>query len=337
MLSLSKNKDRKPDLDDGYDLARTYGKKVSMVRQIARYIRENSILFILGAPALILIFLFSYLPMFGTVIAFEDYSPRTMFLSPFVGLRNFRLLFETPLFTRLVSNTVGLNLMFIITTTFFAVTVALLLNEVRVTLFKRVAQSLMFLPFFMGWTIVAMVLFGLIDYQVGTINSLLSMLGMDRVMITNNASIWPAILTAIRVWKGTGSGCIIYLAVLTGIDQQLYEAAAIDGASRFQRMWHISLPNLVPVIILLIMLDIGRIFFGDVGMIYAVVGQKANLYPTTDVIDTYILRALQMNSNYGFSAAIGLLQSVLGFIMVFGSNLLARAYSRARGEEYNIF
>ncbi len=337
MLSLSKNKDRKPDLDDGNDLAQLYRQKVSLARQIARYIRENSILFILGAPALILIFLFSYLPMFGTVIAFEDYSPRTMFLSPFVGLRNFRLLFETPLFTRLVSNTVGLNLMFIIMTTFFAVTVALLLNEVRVTLFKRVAQSLMFLPFFMGWTIVAMVLFGLIDYQVGTINSLLSMLGMDRVMITNNASIWPAILTAIRVWKGTGSGCIIYLAVLTGIDQQLYEAAAIDGANRFQRMWHISLPNLVPVIILLIMLDIGRIFFGDVGMIYAVVGQKANLYPTTDVIDTYILRALQMNSNYGFSAAIGLLQSVLGFIMVFGSNLLARAYSRARGEEYNIF
>ncbi len=337
MISLTKNKGPRPGLDSGYDFTQKYRRKQSWFSELIQYVRENAILFILGAPALILIFLFSYIPMFGTVIAFEDYSPRTMFLSPFVGIRNFRLLFETPLLARLVTNTVGLNAMFIAATTFFAVTVALLLNEVRVTLFKRFAQSLMFLPFFMGWTIVSMVLFGLIDYQVGTINSLLSMMGLEKVMITNNASIWPFILTAIRVWKGTGSGCIIYLAVLTSIDQQLYEAAAIDGANRFQRMWHISMPGLVPVIILLVMLDIGRIFFGDIGMIYAVVGQKANLYPTTDVIDTYILRALQMNSNYGFSAAIGLLQSVLGFIMVFGSNWLAKVYSHARGEEYNIF
>lgn len=337
MISLTKKKGPRPDLDSGYDVSQRYRRKQSLWSETVHYVRENAILFIIGAPALILIIAFSYIPMFGTVIAFEDYSPRTMFASPFVGLRNFRLLFETPLLARLITNTVGLNAMFIAATTFFAVITALLLNEVRVTYFKRVAQSLMFLPFFMGWTIVAMVLFGLIDYQVGTINSLLTMLGLDRVMITNNASIWPLILTIIRVWKGTGSGCIIYLAVLTSIDQQLYEAAAMDGANRLQRMWHISMPSLMPVIILLVMLDIGRIFFGDIGMIYAVVGQKANLYPTTDVIDTYILRALQQNSNYGFSAAIGLLQSILGFIMVFGSNWLAKLYSNARGEQYNIF
>ena len=299
--------------------------------------RENWILFAIGAPALVLIFAFSYLPLFGTVIAFQDYSPRTMFASPWVGFRNFRLLVESPIVVRLITNTLLLNVMFIAATVFFSVLIALLLNEVRLARYQRILQSVMFLPFFMGWTIVAMVLFGLIDYQVGTVNALLTKFGMERIILTDNASYWPWILTAVRVWKGTGAGCIIYLAVLTGIDSQLYEAAAMDGAGRWQRMRYISLPALVPVVILLVLLDIGRIFFGDFGMIYALVGDKAQLYVTTDVIDTYLLRALRTNSNYGFSAAIGLLQSFLGFICIFGSNWLVKKYSQRRGEEYQLF
>jgi putative aldouronate transport system permease protein len=309
----------------------------SRLSNLLEYVRQNWVLFVLAAPAMVLILCFSYLPMFGTVIAFEDYSPRTLFLSPWVGLRNFSLLFETPLFTRLVRNTVFLNTMFISATTFFSVTIALLLNEVRFSLYKRVAQSVMFLPFFMGWTIVAMVLYGLIDYQVGTVNSLLVKFHLERVIITDNANIWPGILTGIRVWKDTGSGCIIYLAALMGVDPQLYEAASIDGAGRWQRMRHVSLPSLLPIIILLVLLAIGRIFFGDIGMIYAVIGERAQLYPTTDVIDTYILRALTNNSNYGYSAAAGLIQAVLGFICVFGSNWLVKIYSRSRGEDYTLF
>lgn len=302
-----------------------------------RYVQENAILFLLGAPAVILIFLFSYIPMMGTVIAFQDYSPKTMFLSPWVGLRNFRLLVESPLVIRLVVNTLQLNAMFIIATTFFAVVTALLINEVRSVPFKRFTQSILFLPFFMGWTIVAMVLFGLIDYQVGTINAILVKFGMERIIVTDQPDLWPWILTTIRVWKGTGAGCIIYLAALVSIDPQLYEAAAMDGASRWQRMRFISLPTLTPVIVLLVLLDIGRIFFGDFGMIYAVIGDKANLYATTDVIDTYLLRALRNNSNYGFSAAVGLLQSVLGFICIYGSNLFVKRYSQSRGEDYTLF
>jgi putative aldouronate transport system permease protein len=313
------------------------GRKRPMFQAFLAYVRENWLLFALGTPALVLIFLFSYIPMFGTVIAFQDYSPRTMFASPWVGFRNFRLLVESPLVMRLVINTLTLNFMFIVSTTFFAVMTALLLNEVRIVPFKRLAQSLMFLPFFMGWTVVAMVLFGLIDYEVGTINALLKAAGLPRIIITDKPEYWPWILTAIRIWKGTGSGCIIYLAALTAVDTQLYEAAAIDGASRWQRMRYISLPALVPVIILLVLLDIGRIFFGDFGMIYAVIGDKAQLYPTTDVIDTYLLRALRTNSNYGFSAAIGLLQSVLGFICIFGSNWLVKKYSERQGEDYALF
>ena len=306
-------------------------------QELFGYIRENWLLFALGTPALVLIFVFSYIPMFGTVIAFQDYSPRTMFASPWVGFRNFRLLVESPLVMRLVVNTISLNVSFILATTFFAVLSALLLNEVRSVGFKRVTQSLMFLPFFMGWTVVAMVLFGLIDYEVGTINALLEAVGRERIIVTDKPELWPWILTMVRIWKGTGAGCIIYLASLTSIDAQLYEAAAIDGASRWQRMRFISLPSLTPVIILLVLLDIGRIFFGDFGMIYAVIGDKAQLYPTTDVIDTYLLRALRTNSNYGFSAAIGLLQSVLGFICIFGSNWLVKMYSERRGEDYSLF
>lgn len=316
---------------------RTLTSKPSGWQKTAQYLRENAILFILGAPAVILIFLFSYIPMMGTIIAFQDYSPRTMFFSPWVGFRNFRLLVESPIVVRLVVNTLQLNFMFILATTFFAVVSALLLNEVRAFYFKRVAQSIMFLPFFMGWTIVAMVLFGLIDYQVGTINAVLVRLGMERIIVTDKAELWPWILTTIRVWKGTGAGCIVYLATLVSIDPQLYEAAAIDGASRWQRMRYISLPSLIPVVILLVLLDIGRIFFGDFGMIYAVIGDKAQLYETTDVIDTYLLRALRNNSNYGFSAAVGLLQSILGFICIYGSNWLVKRYSESRGEQYNLF
>ncbi len=317
--------------------ARSVTRKRPFVQELFAYMRDNWLLFALGAPALILIFLFSYIPLFGNVIAFQDYSPRTMFASPWVGFRNFRLLVESPLVLRLVVNTITLNMYFIVATTFFAVTTALLLNEVRVVAFKRLAQSLMFLPFFMGWTVVSMVLFGLIDYQVGTINAFLSAMDYERVIITDKPELWPWILTVIRVWKGTGAGCIIYLAALTAVDTQLYEAAAIDGANRWQRMQFISLPALVPVIILLVLLDIGRIFFGDFGMIYAVIGDKAQLYPTTDVIDTYLLRALRTNSNYGFSAAIGLLQSILGFICIFGSNWLVKKYSERRGEDYSLF
>lgn len=316
---------------------RSPARKASGITQLLRYVRENYLLFLLGAPALILIFLFSYIPMMGTVMAFQDYSPRTMFASPWVGFRNFRLLTESPIAIRLIVNTIQLNVMFILATTFFAVVTALLLNEVRFALFKRLTQSLLFLPFFMGWTIVSMVLFGLIDYQVGTINAFLVKLGMERIIITDNAALWPWILTLIRIWKGTGAGCIIYLAALVSIDPQLYEAAAMDGASRLQRMRFISLPTLTPVIILLVLLDIGRIFFGDFGMIYAVIGDKAQLFETTDVIDTYLLRALRNNSNYGFSAAVGLLQSVLGFICIFGSNWLVKMYSRSRGEDYTLF
>ncbi|NLG27782.1 MAG: sugar ABC transporter permease [Chloroflexi bacterium] len=291
----------------------------------------------LALPGVLLILVLSYIPMFGSVLAFQDYSPRTGFLSPWVGLRNFRLLWSSPVAARIIRNTVILNVLFVTFTTLSSVLLAIALNEVRSSAFRRVAQSLMFLPFFMGWTIVGMLLYGIVDYEVGTLNVLLKSLGMERIVITSKPQWWPWLLTLIRIWKDTGSGCVIYLAALVGIDPQLYEAAAIDGAGRWSRIRHVSLPLLLPTIILLTLLSIGRIFYNDFGMMYALVGNKASLYPTVDVIETYIFRALQTNTDFGMSTAVGLSQSVLGFACILGSNLLARKYSQSRGETYHLF
>jgi len=309
----------------------------SWLQVLGNYASENWVLFLLALPGVVLIFAIRYIPMFGVVIAFEDFHPRTGFFSPWVGLTNFQLLWNSPVVLRLVRNTILLNLMFLTATTLFSVLVALVLNEVHSRRFKKVTQSIMFLPFFMGWSVVSMILFGLLDPEFGTINKLLTGLGAEPATFMSRPEPWPWILTVTRVWRDTGAGCIIYLAVLTGINPELYEAAAMDGASRLQRVVRISLPLLVPSIILITLLAIGNIFYGDFGMIYAIIQERANLYPTTDVIDTYIIRALQSSMNFGMSTAVGLSQSVLGFIFVFGSNWLVKWYSRRRGEDYSLF
>ena len=306
---------------------------VDYVRNLMSY----KLLVALALPGLALIFVLNYIPMFGIVIAFEDFRAETGFLSPFIGFKNFELLFGAPVVVKLVTNTVFLNGLFLVCEGIVSVTMALVLNEVGKRFLRRIYQSIMFLPFFMSWAVISMLLFGWFDYEVGLLNVALRGAGLDRISFYDDPTIWPGILAFLRVWKSTGSGCILYLAVLVGIDPQLYEAAAIDGASRLQRMRLISLPLLVPTIILVTLLGIGKIFYGDYGMIYAIIGSSASLWSTTDVIDTYIIRALQSTANFGMSTAVGLSQSVLGFICVFGSNWIAKKWSQRRGEDYSLF
>lgn len=311
--------------------------KRSSASNLFRNLASNKLLLALALPGLILIFLINYVPMFGIVIAFEDFHAQSGFFSPFIGLKNFELLFGSPVVGRLVVNTIFLNTLFITFETIVSVGMALVINEVGNRFLRRLYQSIMFMPFFMSWAVVSMLLFGWFDYEVGLLNVLLRSIGLDRISFYDNPTLWPAILTVLRVWKGTGSGCILYLAVLVSIDPQLYEAAAMDGAGRLSRIRHISLPLLVPTIILLVLLAIGRIFYGDFGMIYAIVGSSATLWPTTDVIDTYIIRALQSTANFGLSTSVGLSQSVLGFISVFGANWIVKKWSERRGEDYSLF
>jgi putative aldouronate transport system permease protein len=301
------------------------------------YFLSNWTLLLLALPGVVFFLLFNYLPMFGIVVAFQDYNVNTGFLSPWIGLENFKFLWQSPVLVRIVRNTIVLNTLFITAGTVSSVLIALLLNEVRSRVFKASSQLVMFLPFFMSWAIVSMLLYGLFDYNVGSVNRFIAELGLDKIAFTTNPNFWPFILTGVRVWKFTGSDCIIYLAVLVSIDPQMYESAAIDGAGRLSRMRYISLPSLLPTIIILTLLAIGRIFYGDYGMLYALIGQNPMLYETTDVIDTYILRALKTNTSFGMSAAVGLSQSFLGFIFVLGSNLLVKWWSHRRGEKYELF
>jgi putative aldouronate transport system permease protein len=302
-----------------------------------RNILDNRLSILLAVPALVITLLLAYIPMFGIVVAFEDYKAASGFLSPWVGLRNFELLLTSPVLGRLIRNTIFLNVLFITFGTITAVGMALLLNEIGNRFFRRFSQSIMFLPFFMGWSIVSLLVSAFLDYNTGVIAGFMRSSGVEPVSFYEEPAWWPLIFVLLRIWKDTGSGCILYLAVLAGIDPQLYEAAAIDGASRLQRMRLISLPLLVPTIVLITLLALGRIFYGDLGMIYTVVGTNAATYETTDIIETYIIRAIQSTTNFGISIAVGMTQSVLGFITVFGSNWIVKKWSQRHGEDYSIF
>ena len=184
----------------------------------------------------------------------------------------------------------------------------------------------MFLPYFMSWIIVSVIVMGFLGSDTGAINKLLSSLGLEPVAWFSRPELWPAILVILNVWKWAGYGVVIFLAAIVGIDTSMYEAAVIDGASRLQQIWHITLPLLKPTIVILTLLSVGKIFYGDVGLIYGIVGDNALLFPTTDVIDTYVLRALRSSIDLGMSTAIGLWQSVMGFVLVLFSNRLANRY-----------
>ncbi|WP_238540346.1 ABC transporter permease subunit [Paenibacillus mucilaginosus] len=224
-------------------------------------------------------------------------------------------------------NTVYLNLLFIIAGTFFSLLIALMLNEIRLVWFKKAAQSLVILPHFISIIVVNLMVLNFFNGQDGMINRMLRDVGLETVDWFQTPSVWPLLLTVIFVWKGAGWGSIIYLATLTGFSEEYYESARIDGAKRWQQIWYITLPLLRPTIIVLTLLALGRIFYGDFGLIYGIIGDNSLLFKATDVIDTYTYRALRDVSNmnsYSNAAAVALFQSVMGFITILFFNGVVR-------------
>ena len=291
-----------------------------------REIRQNGFLYLLTVPGILFFFLFSYVPMFGLVIAFQDYKIRYgVFGSSFNGLTNFKFLFQTGDIWRVTGNTLYLNLLFILFTTTMSVFLAILFSEVRSQKFKKITQTLSILPNFVSWTVIALLLEAFIDPSSGMVSKVMLNMGMTPDFYSN-ASFWPPILVLLKVWQGAGYGAIVYIATIVGIDPQIFEAAEIDGATRVQKILRITLPILRPTIVLMSLFSVGRIFYGDFGMIYAVVGDNGLLFSTTDVIDTYVYRMMRTLRNYGMSAATGMFQSVLGFIFVLTVNGLARKF-----------
>jgi len=290
--------------------------------------RRNRSMYLMMTPGILFFLVFAYIPMIGIIIAFQNYNPVLgLFGSKFVGFDNFAFFFLSGQWKSVMINTLFLNTIFIISGMSMAIFLAVMLSEVGSKYYKKIGQTIMTLPHFIAWPIVGMMLYGILATDSGLINTTLKSFGLERVMFYQEPGVWPPILVLSRIWKGAGWSSIIYLAAITSIDSEIYESARIDGASRFKMIMRITLPLLRPIAVLLLIFNIGGMFSVDFGMIYNLVGDSARLYPTTDVIDTFVFRMLRIAGQPGMAGAVGLLQSFLGFIFVLGANTLARKFS----------
>lgn len=289
-------------------------------------IRKRTLqLYSLGLIPILLVVLFSYVPMFGIIIAFKKYNyAKGIFGSPWVGLKNFEFFFKSNDFTRIVSNTLIMNALFIVTGIIAAVALALLLFKLHSRSATKVYQTILITPNFLSWVVVAYMVYALLNPNYGFLNQILAMFGKEAVDWYGEASYWPAILTVASIWKHVGMDSIMYYAALMGIDTSLFEAAKIDGATGWKITWHITIPCLIPILSVLTIMKIGGIFRADFGLFYQLPRNIGKLYETTDVVDTYIFRTMRVIGDMGTSAAVGLVQSIVGFILVIITNKVSK-------------
>lgn len=292
------------------------------------YRKRNLQLWTLALPAVILLLVFNYAPMFGIVLAFKDYKvPKGIFGSPWAGLENFKFFFESQDAFRVIRNTLGLNLLFIVAGIFLGVVFALIMYEVKKPSQIKTYQTISIIPSFISWVAVGYIVYSLLDPTKGIMNQILAVFGVQGVDWYSRPEYWPVILLIAKVWQGVGLGSIIYYAALMGVDNELYEAADMDGANKLQKILHISIPQIIPIIIVMALLDVGKIFRADFGLFYNVTRDVGALYPTTDVIDTYVFRALMQQGNIGMASAVGLVQSVVCFVTLVTTNWIVKKIS----------
>ncbi len=294
-------------------------KKKSFWRQVV----DNRALLVMLLIPFAYIVIFSYLPMGGIVLAFKDYKyAMGIFGSPWVGLNNFSFFFISGAAARVVRNTLLYNLAFIIIGMLVEVFFAIILSELRGKYFKKISQSMMLLPYFISWVVVSSIVYSILSYEYGLLNNILRSLGMEPLNLYAMPTAWPFLLVFMRIWKSAGYGCIIYLANITSIDPQIYEAADIDGATIWQKTTHITLQHIRPTMVIMLLLAMGNMFRGDFGMFYQLIHNNGVLLPYTDIIDTFVFRALLSSADVGMSAAAGLFQSVLCFATVMTANFV---------------
>lgn len=290
--------------------------------------KDNAELSALLIPGILLLITFMYIPMFGVIIAFKDYRNNLgIFGSKWVGLQNFKFFFTSQDAWRIARNTVGYGILFIILGIIAAVFVAILLYEVRSRAALKFYQTSMILPHFLSWVIVGYITYILLEPNMGIFNQIIRFCGGEGLQWYSEPKYWVFILPLVNLWKNVGLKCIMYYAALMGIDRELFEAAEIDGANRFKQILHITIPSLVPLMVILTILDVGHIIKGDFGLFYTIPRDVGLLYPTTDIIDTYVYRGLRTGDDIGITTAVGLFQSVVGFIMVVGTNLIVKKIS----------
>ena len=291
--------------------------------------------YLMALPALLYIFINNYIPMFGIIIAFKDYKvSKGVFGSNWNGLKNFKFLFTSPDAWNITRNTILYNLVFIVLGMVFAIFVAILLNEIKGKVGKNIFQTSILIPYLVSIVVVSYIVNAFLHANTGFINThILRPLGINPISWYESPQYWPFILTFVNTWKNFGYQSIIFVATIAGFDQSMYEAAAVDGATKWQQIRRITLPCLKPTIITLSLMAVGRIFFSDFGLFYQVTMNSGKLIDITSTIDTYVFRGLMERGSIGMSAAAGLYQSVVGFILI----LLANGITRKLSKEHALF
>lgn len=287
-------------------------------------------LYLMMLPGAIYLIVNNYIPMFGMIIAFKkvDFS-KGIFASDWIGLKNFEFLFASDDAAVITRNTILYNVAFIFLNTTLGILFAIFICDILNKRLKKLYQSAILFPFLMSMVIVGYIVYAFFSMQSGIVNkTILPLLGKDPIFWYNEPKYWPAILIFVNTWKGIGYGCLIYISAINGIDPTYYEAAELDGAEKLKQIWHITLPCILPSIITLTLLSIGKIFYSDFGLFYQVPRDSGMLYSTTNVIDTYVYRGLMKQGNIGMSSAAGVYQSVVGFVLVLLSNLVVRKVSK---------
>jgi len=296
--------------------------------------RKYRVYLLMLLPAVIYTLIFAYYPMTGIVMAFKKYNYRGgIWESPWNGLENFRFFFLSGQAGIVIRNTVLYNLMFILVGTVVQIAVAVFLTEIHNKHFRKISQSMMFLPYFISWVIVGVMAFNIFSSDYGFLNRIIEFFTGEKIAFYSNGKYWPWILLFFNIWKGMGYGSVMYLAAIMGIDTSIYEAAEIDGANVWQRIFKITIPCIMQTVLILFLINIGGIFKGNFDMFYNLVGTNGLLYNYTDVIDTLAFRALISSNDFGMSAAIGLFQSVLCFITVILANKAVSMYDK----DYTLF
>ena len=301
-----------------------------MELQVNKNLRKRKIIktcqvYSLGIIPLILVFIFNYIPMFGIIIAFKDYKySKGIFGSEWVGFENFELFVRSKDFLLLVRNTVGLNALFIVAGVVAAILLAILLYELTSRLSTKIFQTILITPNFLSWVVVAYMAYAILHPMHGTLNQLIGKFGMPAVDWYSTPGAWPFILLIASVWKHFGMDSVIYYAALMGIDTSLFEVAKIEGATWWQKVRYVIIPCLTPLITILTILKIGGIFRADFGLFYQLTRNVGKLYEVTDVMDTYIFRTMRELGDMGISSAAGLLQSVVGFVLVMTTNAIVK-------------
>lgn len=282
-------------------------------------------LYLMALPTFAIVFIFSYIPMFGIILAFKDYNVFDgVFGSPWVGFKNFEFFFKSGVAWRLIKNTLGLNFLFMITTQLLGILTALMLNEIFEKKLAKVYQSVLFFPHFISFVIVGYFSYALLNVDNGLLNNLLAIFGIEGIDWYGNSGYWPHILNTISAWKGVGYYSIIYLAAISSVNPEYYEALRVDGGKKRHEMWYITLPSIRPLIFINVLLSIGRIFYANFDFFKNVVRDNPLLMSVADVIDTYVIRTLTVVGDFNMASAAGVFQGICGFILIIAANMVVR-------------